>query len=453
MRAIRCVSIVVCGILVTDASSLAQPVGYTDETAFMNALSLQGFVAIQEGFEDDAAWGAVRSSGGTNTAPSVSSLGIAWSSSSANNEITTGSGAALTGNWGLFSLPHGDYANGITDGWRGTPDQLMVAIGGWIDTNTVPAGIALYLDGDLLNPVDFGGSNALTGAHQFFGVIDPAGFFLFDFRETEGTIGDQKFIFSDDFTFAFSGQLLDCNENGVADGLDIVNETSDDCNNNIVPDECEIDVNSTAPGGPFYCTEDCAADCNDNGTIDDCEVVAPDVYSSGQLIPIGNGSPQSYTIVSPPMTRADVILDFTAYANLGGGPDHLSVDINGVAVGEVFGLNGSDCPEMAPDADQLVVPMTTFNNAVNGGDAVINMVATVEVDPFGCAPETYVTVEATLFIPSAADLNGNGTPDECEQVIPTVSSWGMFALVLLVLIAGTMVFRRGYRSTGRTGLP
>ncbi|MFH1419883.1 MAG: hypothetical protein ABII12_16545 [Planctomycetota bacterium] len=45
-----------------------------------------------------------------------------------------------------------------------------------------------------------------------------------------------------------------------------------DCNSNGIPDVCEIDENSAAPGGPFYCTEDCDPDCNDNGIPDACDI-------------------------------------------------------------------------------------------------------------------------------------------------------------------------------------
>ena len=411
MRTFACgltVSIVLTDLAVP---SLAEVVAYTDEAAYLNALALQGYVVVQESFEDDTAWGVARS---PETAPSVTNLGITWASSSSNNDITTGTGPGRTGQWGFYSLPHGDYANGITDGWRGTAAQPLVAIGGWVETNTPPAGLALFLDGDAQNPVDFGGGSGLGGPWKFFGVIDPNGFTVFDFRETEGTIGDQKFIFGDDFSFAFGGVIQDCNQNGVADAYDIASGSSTDCNNNVIPDECEIDINSQAPGGPFFCTEDCAMDCNDNGVPDECEVVTPDLYTSGQLSPIGHEAPQSFTIVAAPVTRANAILSFTAYANLGGTPDHISVDINGVPVGTVFGPNGNDCPELQPDSDQLIVSMATFNDAVNGGDAIINMVASFEVDPQGCDLPTYVTVEVQLSVPSEVDLNENGVPDECE---------------------------------------
>ena len=443
-RTIVCESFVSAALLVWTTNAHAQPVAYTDETAFLSALVSQGYPAVQEGFEDDAAWGAVRSTtaGGNYTAPSITNLGITWTASSPNNEITTGSGAARTGAWGFYSLPHGDYANGIGDGFAGTTSAPLVAIGGWIDTNTPPAKLGLFLDGNELNPVDFGDADGLGTQTRFFGVIDAGGFTRFDFRELEGTIGDQKFIFADDFTLALGGTLIDCNGNGVADALDIANETSSDCNLNVVPDECEIVAGSAAPGGPFFCTESCDPDCNINGLLDECEVVVPQSYASGQLSPIGNGSPQSFTITAPPVARSDVLLEFTAYANLGGGPDHITVDINGVSVGAVFGPDGSDCPELLPDAAQIIVPMATFNDAVAGGDAVVNMVARVEVAPDECDLPTYVTVSVTLFVPSDADTNEDGTPDECEAAsIPTVSEWGMIVLTALLIIVGTLVLR------------
>jgi len=64
----------------------------------------------------------------------------------------------------------------------------------------------------------------------------------------------------------------DCNENNVPDECDISSDTSTDCNQNTLPDECEIDENSSAPGAPFFCTENCEPDCNENGMPDACDL-------------------------------------------------------------------------------------------------------------------------------------------------------------------------------------
>lgn len=65
----------------------------------------------------------------------------------------------------------------------------------------------------------------------------------------------------------------DCDGNDFPDAYEIQVDPSLDCNQNGVLDRCEIDANSTAPGGPFFCTTSpCANDCNNNGLIDECEI-------------------------------------------------------------------------------------------------------------------------------------------------------------------------------------
>ncbi len=56
-----------------------------------------------------------------------------------------------------------------------------------------------------------------------------------------------------------------------------------DCNENAIPDECEIAFDSEAPGGPFHCMVDCDLDCNGNGVPDDCDFVMGDADLSGQV--------------------------------------------------------------------------------------------------------------------------------------------------------------------------
>ena len=64
--------------------------------------------------------------------------------------------------------------------------------------------------------------------------------------------------------------LVDCNDNGVQDALDIGNGSSLDCNLDGIPDECQ--------------TDDPYRDCNDNGTPDWCDIstgVSVDVNNNG----------------------------------------------------------------------------------------------------------------------------------------------------------------------------
>lgn len=209
----------------------ALPVAYTNQADYLSALSGMGLTPVHEGFEGDGAWGGVRSSivGGAQLAPSVTSKGVTWTSNFAAGQITTGAGPARTGNWGFYAIPHGSYDAGnpdcftpglCGDGWQGAAQagEVLYGVGGWIDTNTPPAELGLFLGGYPNTPIDFGetcdgsgdcvDNSSLGTAMKFFGVIDPVGFSMFEFRELEGKLepggGDLKYIFADDFYIAGS---------------------------------------------------------------------------------------------------------------------------------------------------------------------------------------------------------------------------------------------------------
>ena len=73
----------------------------------------------------------------------------------------------------------------------------------------------------------------------------------------------------------------DCNQNGIADALDIAGPVSEDCNENTFPDECEVPP--IAPPGtaladcnqnlvPDECEYDLLFDCDGNGVLDECQL-------------------------------------------------------------------------------------------------------------------------------------------------------------------------------------
>jgi hypothetical protein len=196
------------------------------QAAFLSKAAELGLPSFREGFEDDEVWGIVRS---PINAVSVVSQGIRWQANdvfrahvpphdppaSAPNGITTGSGAARTGQWGLFDPAHG-YATGTStacdvdmpadaclfnDGFTGIREPglgPLNGVGGFFD-GFFGANVAIVLDGDEASPVAGG---PLGGPHQFFGAIDadPAGFRRFEFRELDGKVGQALLVFADDFT-------------------------------------------------------------------------------------------------------------------------------------------------------------------------------------------------------------------------------------------------------------
>jgi hypothetical protein len=190
------------------------------EAPFLEKLAGLGYASFQEGFENDAVWGAART---PLTAPSVVSQGIRWETNHpdppASNEITTGSGPARTGLWAVFDPDHG-YATGtptecdvdtppthclLKDGFTGNNvpgESPLYGVGGYF-TGAAQPNLVVILDGG--PPVSLG--PLYVGGHQFFGVIDTGGLTSFRFEETDGKLGQARLVFADDFTFAHTGRI------------------------------------------------------------------------------------------------------------------------------------------------------------------------------------------------------------------------------------------------------
>jgi len=172
---------------------------YTDEAAYLSAVA--GNSKLQEGFEDQGAWGPSRWPAAVS---SITSQGITWASNLPANGITTSGGPALTGEWGFYSNPHGDQdvpnsTDPIEDGFTGSSDSALKAIGGWF-SGTFGSQLILIVDGNESNPIGLGSVDSED--YRFYGVVFSGSFTTFEFREIEGTKEDQKLIFADDFTIA-----------------------------------------------------------------------------------------------------------------------------------------------------------------------------------------------------------------------------------------------------------
>lgn len=177
------------------------------EGAFLEQLAQLGYGVVYEGFEDDAVWGAARFPDGQ---PSVTNQGITWAANHAANSITTDYGPARTGNWAGFSDPHGDTSGGpgtfIRDGFTGSGPggDTLYAAGGWLKgTSGGRVNFELYQAGGSSSVVNFP-DNTLGPWHEFFGVIDTAGFETFEVYEREGTFDQWLYVFGDDFAVASS---------------------------------------------------------------------------------------------------------------------------------------------------------------------------------------------------------------------------------------------------------
>jgi hypothetical protein len=174
------------------------------EQAYLAKATELGLSAIVESFENDVTWAAARAPA---TVPQITSQGVNWASNFAFNDISTGSGPARTGLWGFYSKPHGDQSGALNDriydGFTGTvsnPNSLL-GIGGWIVSGQIGARIDVIVshDGGTTTTAAFP-DHSLGFDHKFFGFIDTAGFTSFEVVETDGTVNQPHFIFSDDFS-------------------------------------------------------------------------------------------------------------------------------------------------------------------------------------------------------------------------------------------------------------
>ena len=126
------------------------------EAPYLAKLAELGYGFFREGFEETA-WDSVRS---PVSAPSITNMGITWTSNhSGTNNITTGAGAARTGSWGGYDPDHG-YATGSEsqcdidnppthclyhDGLSGKTEaggNALLAVGGYI-TGDIGSNIAI----------------------------------------------------------------------------------------------------------------------------------------------------------------------------------------------------------------------------------------------------------------------------------------------------------------------
>lgn len=220
-------TLALCALLLIvgpSVSTRAESMAYTNEAEFISAVEAEGYVWVLESFEDDEVWGSVRSTipGGSFSASVITNFSVQFSANTNSSGITSSEGAALSGQWGAYSLPHGSYAIGVGcdvpgncgDGLLISGGQPLYAVSAWV-RGTFGGKLEVILDGDRANPVGFpevcdpSGENCvdyglLTSGYKFFGVIAPAGFTRCELREMEGTAEDQKFIWCDDFHIAYS---------------------------------------------------------------------------------------------------------------------------------------------------------------------------------------------------------------------------------------------------------
>ena len=79
---------------------------------------------------------------------------------------------------------------------------MLFAAGGHFTGSAQPK-LVMILDGGAT--VSMGSASC---GHQFYGVINTAGFVTFRVEETDGKVGQARYVFADDFTYGTSSGVI-----------------------------------------------------------------------------------------------------------------------------------------------------------------------------------------------------------------------------------------------------
>ena len=215
----------------------------------------------------------------------------------------------------------------------------------------------------------------------------------------------------------------DCNGNGVPDGMDIDLGTSLDCNGNDIPDECETDCNGNTIPDDCDITAGTSEDCNTNAIPDECDISSgTSLDTNSNAIPDecdpdcnSNGIPDDLDIAGGTSEDCDS----------NGVPDECDPDCNsnGVADGcDILAGTSIDCDsngvpdECDPDCNGNGIADACDITSGFSVDCNINGV------PDDCDLASGTSIDCNgNSIPDdcEADCNGNGIADECDLTAGT----------------------------------
>ena len=209
-----------------------------------------------------ASWGATNADGNSYRVIVQDDAITLANTASATNEVLT-----LIDELGT-PVDEANYQNG-SDGWPPTTNGASIVLG------------ANFLD-DLANDFGCAWATAIVGVDG--AVTSSVVFALNDNGESieafsADNVGSPGYV-------ATGSTMVDCNNNGFDDSLDICNGVSQDCNGNGIPDECEEDCNGNGLADTCDIEADFSIDCDLDQLIDSCEIAsnpALDMNGNGKL--------------------------------------------------------------------------------------------------------------------------------------------------------------------------
>lgn len=269
----------------------------------------------------------------------------------------------------------------------------------------------------------------------------------------------------------------DCNSNGVPDECELASgdcngnqyldacESTEDCNENGLPDVCDIGAGSSDDCDSDSIPDECQSDCNQNNINDVCELLHHESDECGSALLVCPG-----LVVHASTNEASNDGSASCESAPGGGDvwykyqpaasGILSVSLCGSTFDTVLSIH-SNCPgsgaELACNDNacglqaslamnvtagtEYFVRVAGNGSSVGAFDLLLDGPPCLEMPASDCNVNA-VLDECDLANETSFDLNSNGIPDECESTsVPAVSSWGMLILFLLVLCFGSIVMR------------
>jgi len=180
--------------------------------------------------------------------------------------------------------------------------------------------------------------------------------------------------------------LCDCNKNGIPDAVDILNETSEDANENSIPDECEPDCNGNDVPDDLDIANETSEDCNENGVPDECDQDCDD-----------DGTPDD----------CETLID----CNENGIFDACELDCDNDGVPDACELSGNDCNEngLPDDCEVNFPPPWNLPDCNNNNVPDVCELSGNDCNSNGILDECDIANEVS------EDANENSIPDECES--------------------------------------
>lgn len=190
----------------------------------------------------------------------------------------------------------------------------------------------------------------------------------------------------------------DCNRNGVNDADDVAGGTSEDCNANLVPDECEPSEDCNSNGVRDICDIGAGfADINSNNILDVCE---PDCNSNAipDAFEISTGATPDCNDNAVP-DECDLAQGTSGDCDTNGVPDECDPDCNNNGVADGCDISGGTSMDCGGEG----VPDECESDCNNNGIADACDIASSH----------------------SQDIDGNGFPDECAKLFVDADATGI----------------------------